>query len=62
VQKLTWRLKEHDLAAGGLVLKPKTRRFAQRIRMAKLISPDFAHEGTNVLNHWEMLHDTLLES
>jgi DNA polymerase-4 len=38
-EKLGRRLKEHDLAAGGVVLKLKTSRFAQRTRAARLYSP-----------------------
>jgi DNA polymerase IV len=38
-EKLARRLKEHDLAAGGVVLKLKTARFASRTRAARLSSP-----------------------
>jgi DNA polymerase-4 len=38
-EKLARRLKEHDLAAGGVVLKLKTARFALRTRAARLSSP-----------------------
>jgi DNA polymerase-4 len=38
-EKLARRLKEHELAAGGVVLKLKTSRFASRTRAARLSSP-----------------------
>jgi DNA polymerase-4 len=38
-EKLARRLKEHELAAGGVVLKLKTSRFALRTRAARLSSP-----------------------
>jgi DNA polymerase-4 len=38
-EKLGRRLKDHDLAAGGVVLKLKTARFATRSRSARLSSP-----------------------
>jgi DNA polymerase IV len=38
-EKLARRLKEHELAAGGVVLKLKTARFASRTRTARLSSP-----------------------
>jgi DNA polymerase IV len=38
-EKLGRRLKEHELAAGGVVLKLKTSRFALRTRAARLFSP-----------------------
>jgi DNA polymerase-4 len=38
-EKLGHRLKEHELAAGGVVLKLKTSRFALRTRAARLSSP-----------------------
>ena len=38
-EKLARRLKEHGLAAGGVVLKLKTSRFALRTRAARLSSP-----------------------
>lgn len=38
-EKLARRLREHDLAAGGVVLKLKTSRFALRTRTARLPSP-----------------------
>jgi DNA polymerase-4 len=38
-EKLARRLKEQDLAAGGVVLKLKTSRFALRTRAARLSSP-----------------------
>jgi DNA polymerase-4 len=38
-EKLGRRLKEHDLAAGGVVLKLKTARFTTRTRAARLFSP-----------------------
>jgi DNA polymerase-4 len=38
-EKLARRLKEQDLAAGGVVLKLKTTRFASRTRAARLSSP-----------------------
>lgn len=38
-EKLARRLKEHELAAGGVVLKLKTSRFATRTRAARLFSP-----------------------
>jgi DNA polymerase-4 len=38
-EKLARRLKEHGLAAGGVVLKLKTSRFALRTRAARLPSP-----------------------
>jgi DNA polymerase-4 len=38
-EKLARRLKEHELAAGGVVLKLKTTRFAIRSRSARLSSP-----------------------
>jgi DNA polymerase-4 len=38
-EKLARRLKEHELAAGGVVLKLKTTRFALRTRAARLSSP-----------------------
>ena len=38
-EKLARRLREQDLAAGGVVLKLKTARFAQRTRAARLSSP-----------------------
>jgi DNA polymerase-4 len=38
-EKLARRLKEHQLAAGGVVLKLKTARFALRSRAARLTSP-----------------------
>lgn len=38
-EKLARRLKEHDLATGGVVLKLKTSRFALRTRSARLPSP-----------------------
>jgi DNA polymerase IV len=38
-EKLARRLREHDLAAGGVVLKLKTSRFASRTRAARLSSP-----------------------
>ncbi len=38
-EKLARRLKEHELAAGGVVLKLKTARFALRTRAARLSSP-----------------------
>jgi DNA polymerase-4 len=38
-EKLARRLKEHQLAAGGVVLKLKTSRFALRTRAARLSSP-----------------------
>jgi DNA polymerase-4 len=38
-EKLARRLREHELAAGGVVLKLKTSRFASRTRAARLPSP-----------------------
>jgi DNA polymerase-4 len=38
-EKLARRLKQHELAAGGVVLKLKTSRFASRTRAARLSSP-----------------------
>ncbi len=38
-EKLARRLKEHDLAASGVVLKLKTSRFASRTRAARLSNP-----------------------
>ncbi|WP_158928722.1 DNA polymerase IV [Acidisphaera sp. S103] len=38
-EKLARRLKDHELAAGGVVLKLKTSRFAVRTRAARLPSP-----------------------
>ena len=38
-EKLGRRLREHDLAAGGVVLKLKTSRFTTRTRAARLFSP-----------------------
>src|SRR6202012_1632675 len=38
-EKLARRLKEHELAAGGVVLKLKTARFALRTRAARLSRP-----------------------
>ena len=38
-EKLARRLKQHELAAGGVVLKLKTARFALRTRAARLPSP-----------------------
>jgi DNA polymerase-4 len=38
-EKLARRLKEHELAAGGVVLKLKTSRFASRTRAARFSSP-----------------------
>jgi len=38
-EKLARRLREHELAAGGVVLKLKTARFALRTRSARLTSP-----------------------
>jgi DNA polymerase-4 len=38
-EKLARRLREHELAAGGVVLKLKTSRFASRTRAARLSSP-----------------------
>jgi DNA polymerase-4 len=38
-EKLARRLKQHDLAAGGVVLKLKTSRFALRTRTARFSSP-----------------------
>lgn len=38
-EKLARRLKEHELAAGGVVLKLKTSRFVSRSRTARLYSP-----------------------
>jgi DNA polymerase-4 len=38
-EKLARRLKDHELAAGGVVLKLKTSRFALRTRAARLSSP-----------------------
>jgi DNA polymerase-4 len=38
-EKLARRLKEHELAAGGVVLKLKTTRFSLRTRSARLPSP-----------------------
>ena len=38
-EKLARRLKEHDLAAAGVVLKLKTARFASRTRAARLPAP-----------------------
>jgi DNA polymerase-4 len=38
-EKLARRLREHELAAGGVVLKLKTARFALRTRAARLSSP-----------------------
>jgi DNA polymerase IV len=38
-EKLARRLREHELAAGGVVLKLKTSRFALRTRAARLSSP-----------------------
>ena len=38
-EKLARRLKEHDLAAAGIVLKLKTARFAIRTRAARLAAP-----------------------